>query len=131
MKCHSKEWMKEDVSLEDGVLPPQGPMAQQNSPPLTVLARTHSPLLVTSHWKVSSQSGYANKSQVLLAKKQVMVAILMQYVSMCEHEELTAESFICKTHPIGCSGYTHFQALQQRDSPPLEPVSCMYQTNKP
>jgi hypothetical protein len=34
--------MKEDVSLEDGVLPPQGPMAQQNSPPLTVLARTHS-----------------------------------------------------------------------------------------
>jgi hypothetical protein len=99
MKCHSKEWMKEDVSLEDGVLPPQGPMAQQNSPPLTVLARTHSPLLVTSHWKVSSQSGYANKSQVLLAKKQVMVAILMQYVSMCEHEELTAESFILQNSP--------------------------------
>lgn len=37
----------------------------------------------------------------------------------------------CKTHPIGCSSYTHFQALQQRESPPLEPVSCMYQTNKP
>jgi hypothetical protein len=48
---------------------------------------------------MSFQSGYANKSQVLLAKKQVTVAILMQYLSMCEHEELTAESFILQNSP--------------------------------
>jgi hypothetical protein len=34
-----------------------------------------------------------------LAKKQVTVALLMQYVSMCEHEELTAESLILQNSP--------------------------------